>query len=44
MIDPQDNELELRAHIRGLLLQYALNHLTTNYVEWTQETISDVRI
>lgn len=44
MLDVADRELELRTHIRSLLLQYALNHLTTNYVEWTQETVSNVRI
>ncbi len=39
-----DRELELRAHIRGLLLQYALTHLATNYVTWTQESVADVCI
>ena len=39
-----DRELELRTHIRGLLLQYALTHLTTNYVTWTQESVADVSI
>ncbi|TFK80490.1 hypothetical protein K466DRAFT_451747, partial [Polyporus arcularius HHB13444] len=32
----------LRAHIRGLLLQYALTHLATNYVTWTQESVADI--
>ena len=39
-----DREVELRAHIRSLLLQYALTHLATNYVSWTQETVTEVRI
>lgn len=43
MDPPLDPELELRAHIRGLLLQYALTHLATNYVTWTQEAVTDVR-
>lgn len=38
------SEFELRAHVRSLLLEYALQHLTTNYVTWTQETVTKVRI
>lgn len=44
MDPPLDPELELRAHIRSLLLEYALAHLATNYVIWTQNAVTDVRI
>ena len=32
----------LRAHIQDILLDYALTHLTTNYVEYTEEIVSKV--
>ena len=40
----EDNEIELRAHIRHLLLDYALTHLTTDYVVYTQSAVAEVRI
>ncbi|KAM5536064.1 hypothetical protein V8D89_010322 [Ganoderma adspersum] len=42
MDPPLDPELELRAHIRSLLLEYALTHLATNYVTWTQNAVTDL--
>lgn len=38
----EDNEYELRAHIRHLLLDYALTHLTTDYVAFTQNAVTEV--
>lgn len=43
-IDATEREQELRTHIHSLLLQYALTHLATDHVAWTQETVADVRI
>ena len=43
MDPPLDPELELRVHIRSLLLDYVLTHLATNYVTWTQDAVTDVR-
>ncbi len=43
-METADRELELRDHIRSLLLRYALTHLATNYVSWTQEAVTEVRI
>ena len=40
----EDNEIELRAHIRHLLLDYALTHLTTDYVVYTHSAVAEVRI
>ena len=37
-----ERELALRAHIRTLLLSYALTHLTVNYVEYTEDFVSRV--
>ena len=39
-----DRELELRMHIHELLYQYALKHLTTDYIQWTHDAVSNVRI
>lgn len=38
-----DSEEPLRLHIRKLLLQYSITHLTTDYVQFTQDAVSDVR-
>lgn len=35
-------ELVLRAHVRDLLLDYCLAHLTTNYVTFSQAAVSEV--
>ncbi|EMD42186.1 hypothetical protein CERSUDRAFT_90789 [Gelatoporia subvermispora B] len=32
----------LRNHIRGLLLNYALTHLTTDHVAWTHDAVSEL--
>ncbi|KAL4251505.1 hypothetical protein ABKN59_005052 [Abortiporus biennis] len=37
-----DTEYALRHHIRELLLDYALTYLTTNYVTYTQNSVTDV--
>lgn len=35
-------ELALRAHIRNLLLDYSLTYLTTDYVTFTENAVSEV--
>ncbi|TBU49345.1 hypothetical protein BD309DRAFT_851840 [Dichomitus squalens] len=35
-------ELELRAHVHSLMTEYALQHLTTNYVTWTQDSVANL--
>ncbi|EPQ50101.1 hypothetical protein GLOTRDRAFT_134253 [Gloeophyllum trabeum ATCC 11539] len=42
MESEEDYELRLRQHIRNLLLDYALTHLTTNYVTFTQDAVSEL--
>lgn len=37
-----ERELALRTHIRTLLLDYAFTHLTVNYVQYTEEAVSQV--
>jgi hypothetical protein len=37
-----EEELALRAHIRNLLLDYALTHLTTNYITFTEDKVDEV--
>lgn len=37
-----ERELALRAHIRTLLLDYAFTHLTVNYVQYTEDAVSQV--
>lgn len=44
MESEEDYELRLRQHIRNLLLDYALTHLTTNYVTFTQDAVSEVGV
>jgi hypothetical protein len=39
-----DRELALRAHIRALLLDYCLTHLTTNYITYTENAVANVII
>lgn len=39
-----DQELALRAHIRSQLLEYALTHITTNYITWTEDAVQTVRV
>ena len=36
-------ELALRDHIRTLLLDYSLTHLTTDYVAFTECAVAEVR-
>ncbi|KZT72907.1 hypothetical protein DAEQUDRAFT_552793 [Daedalea quercina L-15889] len=38
----QQRELALRAHIRNILLEYSLIHLSTNYVTWTQDIATEL--
>jgi hypothetical protein len=37
-----NRELALRAHIRNLLLDYALTHLTTDYLKFTEDAVYQV--
>lgn len=39
-----DRELALRAHIRTHLLEYCLEHLTTNYITYTENAVSAVNM
>lgn len=41
-MNSHERELALRAHIRTLLLDYALTHLTRNYVAYTEHVVSEV--
>lgn len=34
----------LQIHIRQLLLNYAMTHLTTDYTEFTEKAVSEVRL
>ena len=34
---------EFRLHIRNLLYDYAITHLTTNYLTYTEDFVSEVR-
>ncbi|KAI9068681.1 hypothetical protein FKP32DRAFT_1641905 [Trametes sanguinea] len=36
-----DRELELRAHIHSLLSQYALAHLATDHLLWTEDVVTE---
>ena len=42
-IDNNDNE-ELRHHIHHLLRDYSRIHLTTNYIDFTEDLVSEVWI
>lgn len=42
-IDNNDTE-ELRLHIHHLLHDYSRTHYTTNYIEFTENLVSEVRI
>ena len=42
-IDNNDTE-ELRFHIHHLLHDYSRTHYTTNYIEFTENLVSEVRI
>ncbi|KAI0348170.1 hypothetical protein BDW22DRAFT_1416471 [Trametopsis cervina] len=37
----EDREITLRAHIRSLLLDYALTHLAIDYVQYTEDAVSE---
>ncbi|KIM77149.1 hypothetical protein PILCRDRAFT_825707 [Piloderma croceum F 1598] len=42
-MDPDSqHELELRGHIRYLLLDYAKTHLTTNYLNFSEDAVSEL--
>lgn len=43
LLSSDDREVELRAHIRSLLSQYAVTHLATNYIAWTESEVANVR-
>lgn len=34
--------VQLRDHINGLLLEYALTHITTDYIQFTEAAVSHV--
>ncbi|KAJ7491272.1 hypothetical protein FB451DRAFT_1222613 [Mycena latifolia] len=40
--DVEDGEYALRAHIRQLLLSYAVNHISTDYIQLTEQAVSDL--
>ncbi|KAI0081106.1 hypothetical protein K474DRAFT_1656939 [Panus rudis PR-1116 ss-1] len=42
MSNENEKEFALRAHIRTLLLDYSLTHLTKNYVAYTEEATSKI--
>lgn len=42
-MSPEEHELQLRSHIRNLLFDYAKTHLTTDYIVWTEEAVSEVQ-
>lgn len=41
-MDHNAREQALRAHIRSLLHNYALTHLTINYVNYTEDLVAEV--
>jgi hypothetical protein len=41
-MDPDQHELDLRAHVRHLLLDYAKIHLTKDYITFTEDAVSEV--
>ena len=41
-MDSNERELALRPHTRTLLLDYALAHLTVNYVTYTEGLVREV--
>ncbi|KAJ7702248.1 hypothetical protein B0H17DRAFT_923713 [Mycena rosella] len=40
--DALDSEYALRAHIRQLLLNYAVAHITTDYIQLTEQAVTDL--
>jgi hypothetical protein len=42
-MDPDQRELELRAHVRYLLFDYARAHLTKDYLTFSEDAVSEVR-
>ncbi|KAJ7168264.1 hypothetical protein C8R43DRAFT_983743 [Mycena crocata] len=42
MQDEGDSEYALRIHIRQLLLNYAMTHLTTDYIQLTEQAVADL--
>ena len=45
-MDPNGDEEEraLREHIRNILYEYAVTHLTTDYVQFTEDAVSEVKV
>jgi hypothetical protein len=43
-MDPDQHELELRAHVRHLLLDYAKTHLTKDYQSFTEDAVFQVSV
>ncbi len=42
-VNGDDEECALREHIRNILYEYAVTHLTTNYIQFTEDAVSEVR-
>jgi hypothetical protein len=38
-----DDDIRLSAHIRSLLLDYVHTHLTTDYIQLTENAVAEVR-
>lgn len=38
------DDIEQRIHIRNLLHNFALTHLTTDYTEFTEEAVTEVLV
>jgi hypothetical protein len=44
LMQDQEREKALQAYIRDLTLEYALTHLTKNYVTFTENVVTEVRL
>jgi hypothetical protein len=43
-MNDSERETALQAHIREKLLDYALTHLTKNYITYTENAVTEVRL
>ncbi|KAK0453955.1 hypothetical protein EV421DRAFT_1767502 [Armillaria borealis] len=41
-VNGNDEECALREHIRNILYEYAITHLTTDYIQFTEDAISEL--
>lgn len=44
IFDDARHEENLRAHLRGLLYDYAIEHLTTDYAKFTEQAVAEVSL